>query len=148
MFALFLLIGPARCSPRWYYDGEAVQIIVPCALLGVRYASRSETYALPTAVSNADPRPIPRAVYYATPAFAVPAAGVLQIGSVYIGFVMDGIYAVWLRRFVNVGFATLELRILLTVSAATTIIFTHFQLVSENYRWWWRAFLTGGSCAP
>jgi hypothetical protein len=37
--------------------------------------------------------------------------------------------------------------ILVVVTAFVTIAQTYFQLASEDHRWWWRAFLCGGSTA-
>ena len=37
--------------------------------------------------------------------------------------------------------------ILLIVTAAVTVALTFFQLASEDHRWWWRSFATGGSTA-
>ncbi len=34
---------------------------------------------------------------------------------------------------------------LLLVTAFTTVALTYFQLASEDYRWWWRSFLSGAS---
>jgi hypothetical protein len=37
--------------------------------------------------------------------------------------------------------------ILVVVTAFVTVAQTYFQLASEDHRWWWRAFLCGGSTA-
>ena len=37
--------------------------------------------------------------------------------------------------------------ILVVTCAEITIVLTYFQLCSEDYRWWWRAFFTSGSSA-
>jgi len=45
------------------------------------------------------------------------------------------------------GFALLVLLILIVTCAEITIVMTYFQLCNEDYRWWWRSFLTSGSSA-
>jgi hypothetical protein len=37
--------------------------------------------------------------------------------------------------------------ILVVTCAEITIVLCYFQLCSEDYRWWWRAFFTSGSSA-
>tara|TARA_B110000208_G_scaffold169229_1_gene209939 strand:- start:331 stop:633 length:303 start_codon:yes stop_codon:yes gene_type:complete len=34
---------------------------------------------------------------------------------------------------------------LIIVTSFITIALTYFQLAIEDYRWWWRSFITGGS---
>lgn len=45
------------------------------------------------------------------------------------------------------GFLTLVFIILLITCAEITIVLCYFQLCSEDYRWWWRAYFTSGSSA-
>jgi len=37
--------------------------------------------------------------------------------------------------------------ILVVTCAEITVVLIYFQLCSEDYRWWWRSFLTSGSSA-
>ena len=39
------------------------------------------------------------------------------------------------------------LLILVVTCAEISIVMAYFQLCSEDYNWWWRAFLTSGSSA-
>ena len=43
------------------------------------------------------------------------------------------------------GILGLALLMLVVVSAFITVAFTYFQLVLEDYRWWWQSFAAGGS---
>lgn len=45
------------------------------------------------------------------------------------------------------GFLTLVFIILLVTCAEITIVLCYFQLCSEDYHWWWRAYFTSGSSA-
>ncbi|KAH8094060.1 hypothetical protein JL720_4049 [Aureococcus anophagefferens] len=45
------------------------------------------------------------------------------------------------------GFTALVFVILIVTCCEITIVLCYFQLCSENYHWWWRAFLTSGSTA-
>ena len=41
----------------------------------------------------------------------------------------------------------LVLAILIVTCAEITIVMCYFQLCSEDYHWWWRAYLTSGASA-
>ena len=43
------------------------------------------------------------------------------------------------------GFLFVVLVILIVTAAEITIVMCYFQLCNEDYRWWWRAFLSAGS---
>ena len=45
------------------------------------------------------------------------------------------------------GFLALAFIITATTAATVTILFAYFHLCAEDYRWHWRAFMTGGSGA-
>merc|ERR1712118_466553 len=66
--------------------------------------------------------------------------GVLPFGAVFteLYFIMASI---WLHRFYYLfGFLVLVIVILLVACAEIAISYTYFQLLCEDYRWWWRAF--------
>ncbi|KAL5545022.1 hypothetical protein UlMin_008806 [Ulmus minor] len=54
--------------------------------------------------------------------------------------------SVWGHR-INVLYSILFIFfiLLLITTAIVTVIFTCYQLVAEDFRWWWRSFLCGGS---
>merc|ERR1712146_79410 len=44
------------------------------------------------------------------------------------------------------GFLFLVFIILVITTVESTILLCYFHLCAENYRWWWRAFLSSGAC--
>ena len=79
-----------------------------------------------------------------TPVLSILVGGVLPFGAVFIElfFILSSI---WLHQYYYVfGFLLLVLLILLVTCAEITIVLVYFQLCAEDYRWWWRAFLTSG----
>jgi transmembrane 9 superfamily protein 2/4 len=81
------------------------------------------------------------------PIFSILVGGILPFGAVFIEmfFIMS---SVWGHQIYYVfGFAMLVLLILIVTCAEITIVMTYFQLCNEDYRWWWRSFLTSGSSA-
>lgn len=56
--------------------------------------------------------------------------------------------SVWLHQFYYLfGFLALVFIILCLTCAEITIVLCYFQLCSEDYHWWWRAYFTSGSAA-
>ena len=56
--------------------------------------------------------------------------------------------SVWLHQFYYLfGFLALVFVILCLTCAEITIVLCYFQLCSEDYSWWWRAYFTSGSAA-
>ena len=43
------------------------------------------------------------------------------------------------------GFLFIVLVILVATCAEITIVMCYFQLCNEDYRWWWRSYLSAGS---
>jgi len=60
-------------------------------------------------------------------------------------FIMSSI---WMDQYYYVfGFLFIVYLILAVTCAEVTIVLCYFQLCAEDYRWWWRSFLTSGSTA-
>ena len=54
----------------------------------------------------------------------------------------------WQHRFYYMfGFLALVFIILVVTCAEITIVLCYLHLCAEEYRWWWRAFLTSGAVA-
>ena len=84
---------------------------------------------------------------YLSPYVTVLVGGVLPFGVVFVElfFILSSL---WLDQFYYVfGFLFLVFLMLTLVCAELTIVLTYFQLCNEDYKFWWRSFLTGGSCA-
>ncbi|CDO74465.1 hypothetical protein BN946_scf184979.g20 [Trametes cinnabarina] len=77
---------------------------------------------------------------------AVPF-GVLPFGAAFVElyFVLSSLFAS--RAYYAFGFLALTAAIVALTTATVTILFTYFILCREDYRWHWRAFLTGGGSA-
>ncbi|KAI8993096.1 Nonaspanin [Trametes punicea] len=74
-------------------------------------------------------------------------AGVLPFGAAFVElyFVLSSLFAS--RAYYAFGFLALTAAIVALTTATVTILFTYFTLCREDYRWHWRAFLTGGGSA-
>lgn len=73
--------------------------------------------------------------------------GILPFGSCFVElyYMMS---SVWMEYYYYVfGFLLLVFIILLVTCAEITVLFTYFQLCSEDYHWWWRSFWNAGSTA-
>ncbi len=49
------------------------------------------------------------------------------------------------RVYTLFGILSLAFGLLVLVTAFITVALTYFQLAIEDYRWWWRSFLSGAS---
>ncbi|ERN19807.1 hypothetical protein AMTRI_Chr05g61130 [Amborella trichopoda] len=97
--------------------------------------------------TNKIPRQIPEQAWYMQPVFSILIGGILPFGAVFIElfFILTSI---WLNQFYYIfGFLFIVFVILLVTCAEITIVLCYFQLCSEDYHWWWRAYLTAGSSA-
>eukprot|EP01098_Paradermamoeba_levis_P016951 TRINITY_DN944_c0_g1_i8.p2 TRINITY_DN944_c0_g1~~TRINITY_DN944_c0_g1_i8.p2 ORF type:complete len:340 (+),score=74.08 TRINITY_DN944_c0_g1_i8:804-1823(+) len=91
------------------------------------------------------PREIPPIPWYRQAPVQMIMAGFLPFSAIYIELYY--IYAsVWGHaHYTLYGILFLVFVILVIVTACITIALTYFQLSMEDYRWWWRSFLSGGS---
>ncbi|KAJ8612565.1 hypothetical protein CTAYLR_007198 [Chrysophaeum taylorii] len=121
-------------------------ISVPLVFLGAYLGFRKEPIEFPVKFSNI-PRPIPAASWYVAPPFTVVVGGVLPFGACFVElfFILS---SMWMDQFYYVfGFTFLVFLILCVTCAEITMVLLYFQLCAEDYRWWWRTFLTSGSTA-
>eukprot|EP00635_Sarcinochrysidales_sp_CCMP3193_P011499 CAMPEP_0118914248 /NCGR_PEP_ID=MMETSP1166-20130328/14670_1 /TAXON_ID=1104430 /ORGANISM="Chrysoreinhardia sp, Strain CCMP3193" /LENGTH=663 /DNA_ID=CAMNT_0006853817 /DNA_START=177 /DNA_END=2168 /DNA_ORIENTATION=- len=121
-------------------------ISVPLVFLGAYLGFRKEPIEFPVKFSNI-PRPVPAASWYVSPIFTVVVGGVLPFGACFVElfFILS---SMWMDQFYYVfGFTLLVFVILCLTCAEITMVLLYFQLCAEDYRWWWRTFLTSGSTA-
>jgi transmembrane 9 superfamily protein 2/4 len=121
-------------------------VAVPLVFLGAVLGYRKEAIKVPCRTHQIA-RHIPVQPWYLHPMITIPMGGVLPFGAVFIElfFILT---AVWLNRYYYVfGFLFLVFIILSITCAEITIVMVYFQLCAEDYRWWWRSFLTSGSSA-
>ncbi|KAK8991741.1 hypothetical protein V6N11_062737 [Hibiscus sabdariffa] len=121
-------------------------ISVPLVFVGAYVGIKKPTMEDPVK-TNKIPRQIPQQPWYMNRIFSVLIGGILPFGAVFIElfFILTSI---WLNQFYYIfGFLFLVFIILLITCAEITIVLCYFQLCSEDYKWWWRSYLTSGSSA-
>ncbi|XP_043706043.1 transmembrane 9 superfamily member 7-like [Telopea speciosissima] len=121
-------------------------ISVPLVFVGSYLGSKMPAIEDPVK-TNKIPRQIPEQAWYMKPFFSILIGGILPFGAVFIElfFILTSI---WLNQFYYIfGFLFIVFIILLITCAEITIVLCYFQLCSEDYHWWWRAYLTAGSSA-
>ncbi|KAI9125511.1 hypothetical protein K1719_002929 [Acacia pycnantha] len=131
MFALFLL---------WF--GISVPLVFVGGYMGFRKPVSEDPVK-----TNRIPRQIPEQSWYMNPVLFILVGGILPFGAVFIElfFILTSI---WLHQFYYIfGFLFIVFLILLVTCAEITVVLCYFQLCSEDYRWWWRSYLTSGSSA-
>jgi len=92
------------------------------------------------------PREIPPIPLYRRLPFQMLMAGFLPFSAIYIELFY--IYSsVWGQNsyYTLYGILCLVFLILNIVTACITVALTYFQLSMEDHRWWWTAFINGGS---
>ncbi|RKO92027.1 hypothetical protein BDK51DRAFT_30227, partial [Blyttiomyces helicus] len=97
--------------------------------------------------TNQIPRQIPEQVVYLRKLPSMLMGGILPFGAIFIElfFIMKSI---WSHEIYYVfGFLFLVFCILVLTCSEVTILMCYFHLCSEDYHWWWRAFLTSGASA-
>lgn len=121
-------------------------ISVPLVFVGSYFGFKQPAPEDPVR-TNKIPRQIPEQAWYMRPEFSILIGGILPFGAVFIElfFILTSI---WLNQFYYIfGFLFIVFLILIVTCAEITIVLCYFQLCSEDYHWWWRAYLTSGSSA-
>ncbi|KAL4458390.1 hypothetical protein ABPG75_013255 [Micractinium tetrahymenae] len=121
-------------------------ISVPLCFVGSYFGYKKPAPEDPVR-TNKIPRQVPEQPWYMHPAFSILIGGILPFGAVFIElfFILT---SMWMHQFYYLfGFLALVFIILIITCAEITIVLAYFQLCSEDYRWWWRAYLTSGSSA-
>jgi transmembrane 9 superfamily protein 2/4 len=94
---------------------------------------------------NAIPRTIPPQPWYLEYPYTAIIPGVLPFGAAFIESVFI-LGSMWQGKVYHMfGFLALVFVIVLVTCAEATIVLVYFQLVSLDYRWWWKAFIASGS---
>ncbi|KAI8822525.1 uncharacterized protein EV422DRAFT_613751 [Fimicolochytrium jonesii] len=121
-------------------------ISVPLCFLGAYFGFKKPKLEHPVR-TNQIPRQIPEQPFYLRPLPSILMGGVLPFGAIFIElyFILaslwnDKVYYVF-------GFLFLVFVILVLTCSQVTVLMCYFHLCSEDYRWWWRAFLTSGASA-
>jgi transmembrane 9 superfamily protein 2/4 len=119
-------------------------VSLPLVLLGAVVGYKRETID-PLLRVNIVPRTIPPQPWYLRNPHCILVPGILPFGAAFIESVFI-LSSVWQGRIYYVfGFLALVFVLLVLTCAEATIVMIYFQLLNEDYRWWWRSFLTSGS---
>jgi len=124
----------------------AFGIHVPLAYMGGYFGYKRDKIENPCRV-NILPRTLPEQDWYLQPIFTIFFGGILPFGAIFIElyFVLSSI---WLRHYYYVfGFMLLVFVILTITCSEMCIVLCYIYLCHGDYEWWWRSFLTSGSCA-
>ncbi|RDB25385.1 Transmembrane 9 superfamily member 7 [Hypsizygus marmoreus] len=121
-------------------------ISAPLSAIGSYFGSKKGAVQHPVRV-NQIPRQIPPGPKYLRPWSAALLSGILPFGAAFVElyFVLTSLFAS--RAYYAFGFLALTAGVVGLTTATVTILFTYFILCAEEYRWHWRAFLTGGGSA-
>ncbi|KAJ3066539.1 hypothetical protein HDU98_010145 [Podochytrium sp. JEL0797] len=123
-------------------------VVLPLSLLGVVLGKNWHGVNKDAVCRvNPIPRPIPESEWYADPVVVVAASGVLPFGAIFIEmyYIFTSFWAY--RSYYVFGFMLLVFLILIIVTCCVSVVSTYFLLNSENHRWNWIIFLSGGSTA-
>merc|ERR1711970_474166 len=121
-------------------------ISVPLVFLGSYFGFQRPAIEVPVRTNHIQ-RQIPSQPWFIQPLFTSLVGGVLPFGAVFteLFFIMSSL---WQHQFYYLfGFLALVLVILVVTCAEISIALTYFQLTSEDYHWWWRAFLSSAASA-
>ncbi|KAI3644118.1 hypothetical protein MP228_010282 [Amoeboaphelidium protococcarum] len=120
-------------------------MVFPLTLLGTIVGKNwTRKFSFPTRV-NPIPRPVPERQWYNEPGFLIFVGGILPFGSIFIEvyFVFTSFWTY--KVYYVFGFLLLVIANLWIVTACVSIVVTYYLLNSEDWRWQWVSFLTGGS---
>jgi transmembrane 9 superfamily member 2/4 len=92
--------------------------------------------------TNQIPRQIPDQVFYMRALPSILMGGTLPFGAIFIELYFI-VTSLWYHHVYYVfGFLFVVFLILVITCSEVSILLCYFQLCAEDYRWWWRAFLT------
>ncbi|CDS37620.1 Nonaspanin TM9SF [Echinococcus multilocularis] len=121
-------------------------VSLPLVFIGFFFGVRKRPYEQPVR-TNQIPRAIPDRKMHQNIFITTMLCGLLPFGSVFIElfFIFN---ALWNRQIYYLfGFLFIVFVILIISCAQVAVVTTYFQLCSEDYRWWWRSFITSGGAA-
>lgn len=120
-------------------------VTFPLNIFGSLQAKKSAGKYEAPCKTNRVPREVPSFPWYRSTVFQTIFAGFLPFSAIYIE--LHYIFASVFGQHVYTLFGILCLAfvLLLIVTAFITVALAYFQLAIEDYHWWWRSFLSGGS---
>lgn len=119
-------------------------VSVSLTVIGAGYGYRQKELKFPSKVS-AVPREIPDIIWYLRPEIAIPLGGTLPFGAAFIELLFI-FSSIWQGRIYYVfGFLAVVFVLVVITAAEVSIVYTYFQLTSEEYRWWHRSYFVTAS---
>ncbi|PAA93673.1 hypothetical protein BOX15_Mlig012902g2 [Macrostomum lignano] len=121
-------------------------VSVPLCFLGAYFGFKQPPISVPVR-TNQIPRQVPEQSFYTRPLPGILMGGILPFGCIFIQlfFILNSIWGP--DVYYMFGFLFLVFLILLVTCSEATILLCYFHLCTEDYNWWWRAFLTSGCTA-
>jgi len=121
-------------------------ISVPLTFIGSYFGYKKMPFEHPVR-TNQIPRQIPEQAIYTKTLPCILMGGILPFGCIFIQlfFILTSIWSHQL--YYMFGFLFLVTLILVITCSETTILLCYFHLAAEDYRWWWRSYLTSGCTA-
>jgi transmembrane 9 superfamily protein 2/4 len=121
-------------------------VSIPLCYSGGLLAARQEVKQYPTR-TNQIPRHIPPPHWASHPAVLFLAAGLLPFGTIFVELYF-AMTSIWQGYFYYIfGFLFLVGILTTVITIEVSIVCTYVQLCAEDYLWWWRSFIRGGSVA-
>lgn len=119
-------------------------VSVPLVIIGSYFGYKKEVVTFPVRTQQI-PRAIPVQTWYLHPLITIMWGGLLPFGAVAIEL-YSIMSALWLHQlFFVFGFLFIVLIILAITCAEVSILLVYLSLNHEDYRWWWRSFMSSGS---
>jgi len=126
-------------------------VIFPTTILGGLWGKKSSEAKLAKDGSpypcktNKLPREIPSPRWFQAFPVQVLGCGFLPFSAIYIElhYVFNSIWGS--KIYTLYGILALAALLVMCVGMAIVVLFTYFHLNAEDYRWWWRSFLSGAS---
>eukprot|EP00794_Sanderia_malayensis_P010630 gene10630-11756_t len=118
-------------------------VSVPLTFLGA-YLGFKKKPLEPPVRTNQIPRQVPEQSIYTRPLPTILMGGILPFGCIFIQlfFILNSIWSH--QIYYMFGFLFVVFIILMITCSETAILLCYFHLCAEDYRWWWRSWLTGG----
>jgi len=121
-------------------------ISLPLVFFGAYLGFKREVIEVPC-ITNPIPRQIPPQPWYLSSICSFVVGGLLPFGVVFVEMLFI-LSSIWQHRFYYMfGFLFLVFAILVVTCAEIAVVLCYIHLCSEDYRWWWRSFVTSGSTA-
>ncbi|KAG9458997.1 hypothetical protein H6P81_003505 [Aristolochia fimbriata] len=122
-----------------------IAITIPMLIAGSLIGRFTSSEVQPPSAPRRHPMDIPHLPWYSRTASQMFLAGALPFSAIFTelyyvfaslwGHKIHAVYGVWFIVFI----------ILILLTAILSVGLTYFQLSGEDYRWWWRCLICGGS---